>query len=43
MGILEENEYLLAKVRIYLEDRFNLMEMPLMLNYLELLTELGMF
>lgn len=39
---MSNNEHLLAKIRIYLEERFGLMDKSLMLDYVEFLNELNM-
>ena len=41
-GILIENEYLLARFREYVEQRFDYMDRSVLLNYCDLLKDLGM-
>ena len=41
-GILLENEYLLARFRQYVEDRFDYMDRLVLLDYCDLLKDLGM-
>ena len=42
-GILIENEYLLARFREYVEQRFDYMDRSVLLKYCDLLKDLGMF
>lgn len=42
-GILNENEYLLAMLRQYVDERFNFMERKTILKYCEFLKDVGMF
>ena len=42
-GILSENEYLLAQLREYLDNRFNFMSRQLILKYCTFLKDIGMF
>jgi hypothetical protein len=42
IGLLTSNEFLLAKVRIYVEQRFHLMDRQMLLDYLAFLDYLGM-
>lgn len=41
--ILNQNEYLLANLRAYVDDRFNFMDRHMILKYCEFLKDLGMF
>ena len=41
-GILLENEYLLARFRQYVEERFDYMDRSVLLKYCDLLKDLGM-
>ena len=40
--ILNQNEYLLANLRGYIDQRFNFMERSMILKYCEFLKDLGM-
>lgn len=42
-GILETNEYLMATLREYLDQRFDVMDRDMILKYCELLKDFGMF
>ena len=42
-GILDQNEYLLAQLRQYIEHRFNFMGREMILDYCEFLKDMGMF
>ena len=42
-GILNENEYLLAQLREYLDNRFDFMDRQLILKYCTFLKDIGMF
>lgn len=41
--ILNQNEYLLANLRAYVDQRFNFMDRKMILKYCEFLKDLGMF
>ena len=42
-GILDQNEYLLAQLRQYVDDRFHFMGRALILEYCNFLKDMGMF
>ena len=42
-GILNQNEYLLAMLRQYVDERFNFMDRKTILKYCEFLKDVGMF
>ena len=42
-GILDQNEYLLAQLREYIDERFDYMKRDTILNYCTFLKDLGMF
>jgi hypothetical protein len=41
--ILNQNEYLLANLRTYIDERFHYMDRHMILKYCEFLKDLGMF
>lgn len=42
-GILDQNEYLLALLRQYIDQRFHFMGREMILEYCEFLKDMGMF
>lgn len=42
-GILDQNEYLLAQLREYIDERFDIMKRETILNYCTFLKDIGMF
>jgi len=42
-GIIDQNEYLLAQLREYIDHRFDYMDRHMILKYCTLLKDLGMF